>query len=208
MISLGPDKKNRARIVSVVTYDTSLKIAHLIPLVKVEDRCLPPWVRKLADIHAQVRSTTPTPCRSRCPRQPVASTIVLVLLYTEWSLSSVRKPGLLTCGGLLWLVATVSRSESRSRCDLIAATRPTGMEPPPTYYSHPPGLPLLILAQISSSSGFMLDHESYCSNKNEKRQTHTIHFKQLSPSSVTQGTYKCLQMNYKYVLGYYESKSV
>ena len=52
MIRLGPDKKNRARIVSVVTYDTSLKIAHLIPLVKVEDRCLPPWVRKLADIHA------------------------------------------------------------------------------------------------------------------------------------------------------------
>ena len=52
MIRLGPDKKNRARIVSVVTYDTSLEIAHLIPLVKVEDRCLPPWVRKLADIHA------------------------------------------------------------------------------------------------------------------------------------------------------------
>ena len=52
MIRLGPDKKNRARIVSVVTFDTSLEIAHLIPLVKVEDRCLPPWVRKLADIHA------------------------------------------------------------------------------------------------------------------------------------------------------------
>ena len=176
MIRLGPNKKKRARIASdtVVTYGTSLKIAHLIPLVKVEDRCLPPWVRKLADIHAQVRSTTPTPCRSRRSRQPVASTIVLVLLY-RWSLSSVRKQGLLTCGGLLWPVATMSRSESRSRCDLIAATRPTGMEPPPTYYSHPPGLPLLILAQISSSSGFMLDHESYCSNKNEKRQTHTFH---------------------------------
>ena len=168
MIRLGPDKKNRARIVSVVTYDTSLEIAHLIPLVKVEDRCLPPWVRKLADIHAQVRSTTPTPCRSRRPRQPVASTIVLVLLY-RWSLSSVRKQGLLTCGGLLWPVATVSRSESRSRCDLIAATRPTGMEPPPTYYSHPPGLPLLIVAQISSSSGFMLDHESLTVQRRMKK---------------------------------------
>ena len=134
-------------------------------------------------LREQVLQTTG--CLDHSPRLPV-----------QGLLSSVSKQGLLTCGGLLWPVATVSRSESTSRCDLIAASRPTGMEPPPTYYSHPPGLPWLIVAQISSSSGFMLDHESYCSNKNEKRQTHTIHFIQLSPSSVTQGTYKCLHMNH------------
>ena len=134
-------------------------------------------------LQEQVLQTTG--CLDHSPRPPV-----------HWSLSSVSKQGLLTCGGLLWPVATVSRSESTSRCDLIAATRPTGMEPPPTYYSHPPGLSWLIVAQISSSSGFMLDHESYCSNKNEKRQTHTIHFIQLSPSSMTQGTYKGLHLNH------------
>ena len=112
----------------------------------------------------QEQAAQTTGCLDHSPRPPA-----------QGSLSSVRAQGLLTCGGLLWPVATMSRSESRSRCDLIAATRPTGMEPPPTYYSHPPGLPLLIVAQISSSSGFMLDHESYCSNKNEKRQTHTFH---------------------------------
>ena len=154
------------------------------PLGKETGRhpCLGP-VYHSDPLQEQVLQTTG--CLDHSPRPPA-----------QVSLSSVRAQGLLTCGGLLWPVATMSRSESTSRCDLIAATRPTGMEPPPTYYSHPPGLPLLILAQISSSSGFMLDHESYCSNKNEKRQTHTIHFIQLSPSSVTQGTYKCLQMKH------------
>ena len=57
------------------------RVSYLISLVKVEDRGFPPWIRKLADVPAQIRLASSAPWGRWAPSwQPIASAIVFVLL--------------------------------------------------------------------------------------------------------------------------------
>ena len=118
---------------------------YLISLVKVEDRRLPPWIRKLSDVPAQVR--LPTAATWGPPWQPIASAIIFVLLVKDWKKEnqpSFFPTPILTWGGrrLCPLArATRRRQRRRSRCALMAAIgRTAPIQTTPAAHRRPPVL--------------------------------------------------------------------